>query len=123
VAKEGWHVSSDGPDWTDIALELNELNLSWNVATSLLLETAGGRAVGSLYLCLTTRDLRASLDRHPTVAVTQAYWPENFGRPLEAFIFFLIHEHRKLVADKLVGLATYPSATRTPLKVPHKDHP
>ncbi|SRR6266496_98297 len=123
MASEGWHASQDTPDWTDIALQIQEQDRASGTFTSLLIESAGGAAVGSLYIALTTRRRDGSLDRHPTVAVTQAYWPETSGRTFEAFIFWLIFTHGESVETNLLRKQKDEEGLRPPFKVPHKDHP
>lgn len=123
MAKEGWHASQDTPDWTDIALQIQEQDKESGTFTSLLIESAGGTAAGSLYIAITTRRRDGSLDQHPTVAVTQAYWPTSTHRLFEAFIFYLIFQHGTAVEEKLVRKARDEEALRAPFPVPHTRYP
>lgn len=123
MAHEGWHASQDTPDWTDIALQIQEQDRMSGTFTSLHIESAGGTAVGSLYIALTTRRRDGSLDRHPTVAVTQAYWPAVSHKSFEAFLFWLLFTHGESVETGLLRGEREVEALRAAVKVPHKGHP
>lgn len=123
MAQEGWHASQDTPDWTDIALQIQEQDKMSGTFTSLLIESAGGTAVGSLYIALTTRRRDGSLEQHPTVAVTQAYWPAASHKTFEAFVFWLVFTHGAAVETGLLKKQREEEGLRPPFRVPHKDHP
>jgi len=123
MASSGWHESQSGPDWTDVALQLQEQDKMSGTFTSLLIESAGGTAVGSLYIALTTRRRAGLLESSPTVLVTQAYWPAISHKTFDSFIFFLLFTHGDAVETALRKKEKEEEALRAAVRVHHKNTP
>jgi len=102
MGKSQWRASSNGPDWTDLSILMWDFDHTENVNTALFIEPVMSRGGGSVYICVSVRDRNATVDPKPALALVQAYWPEQRGRTIEAFLYFLIIQAQETAAAKIL---------------------
>ena len=85
-----WRASSNGPDWTDLALTLREVEKLHGVWCSLRIVNAGVRNSNGLRIvCSAFTSLLTSSQDTRVVAMTDE-WPNGEGLSLEAVAYRLL---------------------------------
>ena len=103
-----WRASSNGPDWTDLALALREVENAHGVWCSLRIVNGGLRNSNGLriFAAAFTNVLTASLDTQ-VVALTDE-WPNSEGLSLEAVAYRLILELDYKIGQKFYEQTKFP---------------
>ena len=95
-----WHVSQDGPDWTDISVHLATIKCSYKVDISMIISPASGCVGSSLLITVLAFWNQLGLWDDQASAAVSIEWPHRDHKTIEGAVIWALYTIEEMVAKE-----------------------